>query len=97
MSELDRLEAYLKERGIPHERIDETKVIGDQDYSRHQIIVSDKDGHRSWDAICHRGSYGWGRGLLEVMGDPVIRKADGDRVKGWLTAQDVIDRLEGRA
>ena len=30
------------------------------------------------------------------MGNIVDKKKVGDRVEGWLTAQDVIDRIEGR-
>lgn len=51
---------------------------------------------RAWDAICGYGSYGNEEGLLEVMGNPVILPSDGDTVAGWLTADDVITRLEGR-
>lgn len=50
---------------------------------------------RAWDAICGCGSYGNEEGLLEVMGNPVILPSDGDTVAGWLTADDVIARLEG--
>ena len=90
MSELDKLEAYLKEHGYIFRRID-----GDQEFMpRHQIVVYDKRGCRIWDAVCHYGSYGFERGLLEVMGKPVVLKSDGDAVVGWLTAQDVINRLE---
>ena len=40
MSELDKLEKYLKEHNIPYDRIDEAeKGLID----RHQILVKDKD------------------------------------------------------
>lgn len=61
---------------------------------RHQIAVMRK-GKRLWDAICHPGTYGWKEGLLEIMGS-LVKLSDGDKVVGWLTAQDVIDRIEGR-
>lgn len=106
MTELDKLEAYLKEKGIRYERIDKSRYgdlpkemltnymqgFGEQ----HQILVLDEKGKVKWDAICHWGSYGWREGLLEIMGDIVNEKRVGDQVEGWLTAQDVIDRLEGR-
>lgn len=98
MSELDKLEQYLKEKEIPYERIDQ-KGVGSYVLDRHQIIVYDCygiTGHRLWDAICHWGSYGYEEGLLEVMGDAVVRESDGDSVCGFLTAKDVIDRLEGK-
>ena len=44
-----------------------------------------------WDVICQEGSYGYRDGLLEAYGD--IVEAD-DVVEGYLTAQDVIERIE---
>ena len=44
-----------------------------------------------WDAICHSGSYGHEQGLLEVMG--TIARADDDDVEGWLTAEEILQRL----
>ena len=46
----------------------------------------------SWDAICHDGSYGHQEGLLEIMGS--IVKIDYDDVEGWLTADEILNRLE---
>ena len=89
LRELNRLEDYLKKKHVGYKRVDENGTI----FDRHQIIVWDKDGKYSWDAICHRGSYGYERGLIEVMGDAV---AGDEEVIGYLTAQDVIDILEGR-
>lgn len=91
MSELDKLEQYLKENNIEYKRKDIEKrgVI----CNTHQIIVFDK-GKRIWDAICHYGSYGYEEGLLEVMGEPVVMPNDGDSVCGHLTAKDVIERWE---
>ena len=90
MSELDKLEKYLKEHGYEYRRIDE----GTENYiNRHQIIVY-KNDKRVWDAICQIGSYGYEKGLLEICGTIVWREIDGDTVRGWLTAQDVINRIE---
>lgn len=44
----------------------------------------------SWDAICHDGSYGHEKGLLEVMGLP---QCDGD-VIGYLTAEEVLEMVD---
>lgn len=44
-----------------------------------------------WDAICHSGSYGHERGLLEIM--RTIVKVDDDEVEGWLTAEEILQRL----
>ena len=91
MSELDKLETYLKEHGYEYTRED---FDGPKSYdTKHQIIVY-KDGERSWDAICHQGSYGYEEGLLEIYGDIVWHDIDGDSVRGWLTADNVIARIE---
>ena len=86
MSELDKLEQYLKENGVEYTRKDTAGL-----WDTHQIIVFD-NGVRIWDAICHRGSYGYEKGLLEVMGDPVVKPSDGGSVCGFLTAKEVIER-----
>lgn len=52
---------------------------------RNQIIVYDEKHNRLWDAICHLGSYGYEKGLLEIYGCIC------DDVVGCLTAEDVIN------
>lgn len=90
MSELDKLEQYLKGKGIDYKRIDESG-----EYGTHQIIVFDAKENREWDAICNKGSYGFDEGLLEIYGKLVNPEKDDDSVVGWLTAEDVIRRIEG--
>lgn len=81
MSEMDKLEIYLKENGFDYERITEDHpVFGKFD----QIRCGE------WDAVCHNGSYGGKEGLLETYGMP----EDNGDVTGWLTAEDVIKRLK---
>ena len=101
MTELDKLQEYLEQNGYTIKRVDTkpselvrlTSPIMDKGLGeRHQIIVYDDDGKIAWDAICHWGSYGFEQGLLEIMGS-ICRNQD-DVVEGWLTAQDIIDRLE---
>lgn len=94
MSELDKLEKYLKEKRYRYKRIKETPGTNPwmRGYGVNQIIVYDDRGIRQWDAVCNRGSYGFEQGLLEIMGS--IVKPGGDSVEGWLTADDVIQRLE---
>ena len=90
MSELDKLEQYLKDNGIGYTRIDENADT----WGRHQIYVFGSDSEIAWDAICHRGSFGFEQGLLEIYGTLVDAEKDGDSVVGWLTAEDVIKRIE---
>lgn len=92
MKELDKLEVYLKENGIEYTREDrESKRYLYQ--NKHQIVVY-KKGERQWDAICHPGSFGFEEGLLEIYGNIVDYEKDGDSVAGWLTADDIIKRLQ---
>ena len=97
LTEMDKLEAYLKEHNIAYERIDEEDKTPEEmknmglttsPFDFHQIIVYDKDGRRTWDVICHRGSFGAERGLLEGMGD-IFNIVDGD-----LTTAEIIQRIE---
>jgi hypothetical protein len=60
-----------------------------------QIVVYSKDNSRAWDAVCHSGSYGHEDGLLEIMGCIVDEDECGDTVRGWLTANDVIEIVVG--
>lgn len=89
-SEMDKLEEYLTEHRILFKRDTRKDTYFDWD----QIIVFGEHGFRDWDAICHFGSYGYEMGLLEIMGSLVNVKEDGDAVAGYLTAQNVIERIE---
>lgn len=95
LRELNRLEKYLQEHGYYYRRIDkQASSPGLYGYDeQHQIRVYEDAGctHQVWDVICHRGSYGYEQGLLETMGMP----EDGSDVTGYLTADEVIARLEG--
>ena len=62
-------------------------------YDGFQIIVK-RNGTRVWDAICHEHSYGGEQGLLEIMGELVDVVSDNDTVVGWLTAEDVLKRVD---
>ncbi len=98
MSELDILTQYLKDHNIPFERYDCSKEdfeVNDECtfyMDRHQICVPNQQ-YILWDVICQEGSYGYRDGLLEACGD--IVEVD-DVVEGYLTAQDVIERIEKR-
>ena len=98
LPELNKLENYLKERGMRYERFDNDEVVGARDgiiykLERHQIMVPASGEEAEWDAICQRGSYGAEEGLLEIYG-VIVPEFVGDTVEGFLTAQDVIERIE---
>ena len=81
MTEMEKLEQGLIERGIDYTK---RALNGGQ-----QIIVNDWD----WDAVCHKDSYGHEEGLIEVMG--CIVDDDEDDVEGWLTAEEILARVDG--
>jgi hypothetical protein len=97
MTEMDKLDAALTERGIEHiygrrfpeidKIIEGTDLFKDQDWGT-QIIVYE-NGVRKWDAICGYGSHGVDQGLIEIAGS--ITKED---VEGYLTAEDIIKRIK---
>ena len=79
----DDSEEYLKAHNIKYTRIDEESENVFNLSNRHQIMC------KGWDAVCQYGSYGYEDGLLEVAG--TICRSD---IEGWLTAEDVIGRIE---
>ena len=103
LRELDKLEEYLKKNGTRYTRRDEEYVFAgmfegkfvEYPYDRHQIVVFDPKEVQLWDAVCQFGSYGGEQGLLEIMGD-IVEEGEGD-VVGFLTADDVIERIERKA
>lgn len=103
LTELNKLEEYLKKNGIKYARRDEEHVFTgmfngqtvEYPYDRHQIVVFDPKEVRLWDAVCQGGSYGGEQGLLEIAGD-IVEEGEGD-VVGFLTADDVIKRIERKA
>lgn len=102
LTQLNKVEKYLKAKNIPYEREDkEDKLVSIERDGIHYVVYEQMEFHqicvpsrerRDWDVICHRGSYGAERGLLEIMG--TIVRPCGDSVEGWLTADDVIARIE---
>lgn len=102
LTQLNKVEQYLKDNNIPYEREDkEDKLVSIERDGKHYVLYEQTEFHqicvpsrerRKWDVICHRGSYGAEQGLLEIMG--TIVRPCGDSVEGWLTADDVIARIE---
>ena len=80
-AEMGKLEWLLQEAKIPY-RIEYIWGTPSVRYYGHgeELIC---------DAICHSGSYGHEIGLLEIMG----LTRNGDSVEGWLTSEEVFDRI----
>lgn len=83
-TEILKLDKMLTEANVPHTLnrfLDGWQVV----YS-----VNEK---RIADAIQHCGSYGNSANLLEIMGLLTAEEEQYDSVKGWLTAEDVFNRM----
>lgn len=86
-TEMDKLAAKLTEMGIQFEDRQICFTIG------RQIAVYEK-GRKVWDAVCSPFHYGGQCGLLEIMGVIVDGKRENGEVKGWQTADDVIQMVK---
>lgn len=89
-TEMDKLINYLKI--CPPEKY--TYSVTEW-YGRPQVIFMDfQTGERVADCVCHIGSYGHERGLIEAMGAPLVNEKEvGDDIEGWLTAVDILSRI----
>lgn len=76
-TQINQLAEGLDARGIP--------FTMNSIFNGWQIVA---DG---WDAVCHGFSYGHENDLLEIMGS--IVRCDDDDVEGYLTAEDILNRL----
>ena len=84
--EILKLDSMLTEAKVPHKL---TRL-----FDGWQVCYPDDDPHiRVCDAIEHRGSYGVGGDMLELMGLLSEDEMRLDSVKGWMTAQEVFDRV----
>ena len=78
--ELDKLANGLIERDI--------------DFTFTAFMNGGKIDWKTCDAICHDGSYGGCCGLLEIMGDLVDKTKTMDTVEGFLTAEEILNRID---
>ena len=87
-TEIDKLIKILDAQGVCcpiHWKVAEL-------YGRPQVIfLNPQTDEQIRDAVCHFGSYGHERGLIEVMGFPFCDEED---VVGFLTADEVIHQIE---
>lgn len=86
--EIFKLEAMLKAEGIPF------KYHRQPDMCGFQICYPEDGENRVCSIILHSGSYGRSEGLLEIMGLLKPDEAQCDDVAGYLTAEDVFERIK---
>ena len=86
--EIFKLEAMLKAEGIPFVYHRQPDMCG------FQICYPEDGENRICSIILHSGSYGRGEGLLEIMGLLKPDEEECDDVVGYLTADDVFERIK---
>lgn len=89
------LRNMLAAAGIKYEFKDRSsKII---DFENYQIRVYEpKSGKQIISVIEGRGTYGEEENLLEIMGCLTPEEEKDDRVLGWLTAENVFERIVKR-
>ena len=104
MKEIERLHEKLIEAGIEHEWIDRTPRGYEEFTRRHpgwfkgktwgwQIIIHKPDGERLVSAIEGYGTYGYEDDKIEIMGLLTPEEEEYNSVAGWLTADEVFQRI----
>lgn len=95
MREFEKLVAMLDNAGIPYERDDSNGI-----FSMNRIKYPSKENCEC-SVIYGFGSYGYDDGTLEIMGLLTPEEEEYDQVIGWLTADEVFERIrkhyEGRS
>jgi hypothetical protein len=84
MNEMSKLIALLENAHVPYEVRPHWDGTIQVSYPNFENPICD--------AVCFRGSYGYERGLLEIMG-LVDAEEVGDSVEGYLTAVEVFQRI----
>lgn len=94
IEEIKKLHEMLTEARIFHEFHERFRCGGEQEkYGGYQVIVFYKDGERMISAVEGMGTYGAEDDLIEIMGLLTPEEEALDSVVGFLTAQEVFDRI----
>ena len=100
--EIFKLKEMLEKADIPFEFFDRTKDGGKfgQEFYRnchwefYQIVYPSEGRDRYMDAVESFGSYGQEDDKLEIMGGLTEEESEHDSVVGWLSAEDVFNRIK---
>lgn len=99
--EIFKLKVMLDNANIPYEFLDRSYINYDKhelQYPFYQIIVYDKGDYeepsRLISVIQGHGTYGEQADLLEISGCLTIEEEQEDSVRGYLTANEVFERIK---
>ena len=94
IEEIKKLHEMLTEARIFHLFHARFRCGGETEkYGGYQVIVFDKEGERLVSAVEGMGTYGAENDLIEIMGLLTPEEEECDSVVGFLTAQEVFDRI----
>lgn len=95
-TEIFKLKEMLEKANIPFYWRDETCIfeyIGEEKYQI-EYPRAYHNGERACSIIQGYGTYGAEQNLLEIMGLLTPEEAEQDSVCGWLTADNVFERIK---
>lgn len=95
-TEIFKLKEMLEKANIPFDWRDDThifKCIGEEKYQI-EYPSTYQNGERVCSVIQGYGTYGANQNLLEIMGLLTPEEGEQDIVCGWLTADNVFERIK---
>ena len=94
-TEIFRLRDMLDSAGIEYLYTDESFCLVNTPYEHYHIEVFNPNNHKRIISVIEgNGSYGREQNLLEIMGCLTPEEAENGSVAGWLTAEDVFERIK---
>lgn len=95
-TEIFKLKGMLEKANIPFDWRDGTHIfecIGEEKYQI-EYPCTYRDGERECSIIQGYGTYGAEQNLLEIMGLLTPEESEQDSVCGWLSAENVFERIK---
>ncbi len=97
-TEIFELKEMLEGANIPFVYTNESFMLTDLVFEKHHIEYpcswQEETRYRVCSVIQGRGTYGAEQNLLEIMGLLTEEEQKNDCVAGWLTAEDVFNRIK---
>lgn len=90
-TEIFKLKNMLDAIDLEHEFYD--RSVGIAQYEHYQIILLDEKGDRIVSVVQGSCTYGGDNNKLEIMGLLTPEEEEHDSVVGWLTAEEVYERI----
>ena len=92
-TEIFKLKDMLDAIDLEYEFYDRSIDIGEYKHYHYQIILLDEKGDRIVSVVQGSCTYGGDNNKLEIMGLLTPEEEEHDSVVGWLTADEVYERI----